>query len=186
MEKVNITLLGHPVLRAKAAPIETIDDAVHHLAEEMLYTMEELQGCGLAANQVGVARRIIVLDTRGVKNRPSVLRIAGKSRPVHKHMPMILINPELEFGAAREIGFEGCLSIPGTQGDVERAQWVRVRGVNLEGQAVDFEAEGLLSRALQHEVDHLNGILFIDHLSEEERRRAVDEFELLMKDTASR
>lgn len=176
-------MLGHPVLRATAEPIAEIDDAVRRLAGDMLETMAALQGCGLAANQIGVARRLIVIDTRGAKNRPSVLRIGGKSRPVHKYMPMILINPELEFGEEREIAYEGCLSIPGTQGDVDRARVVRVTGRDLDGDPVEFEAGGLLSRALQHEVDHLNGILFIDHLSSDERRRAIGEFEAEMEKT---
>lgn len=186
MQNKNITMLGHPVLRAKADPIVQIDDSIRRLADDMLATMEELQGCGLAANQVGVAHRLIVIDTRGVKNRPSVLRIEGKSRPVHKYMPMILINPELEFGEEREVEYEGCLSIPGTQADVDRAYAVQVQGINLEGKRVEFVAEGLLARALQHEVDHLNGILFIDHLDEDERRRAIAEFEDWMKNSATR
>lgn len=182
MQNTRVILLGHPVLRAKAEPIAEIDDVVRRLADEMLETMDALQGCGLAANQVGVARRIIALDTRGAKNRPSVLRISGKSRPVHKYMPMILINPEIEHGEEREIDYEGCLSIPGTQGDVERARTVRVRGQKLDGTFFEFEAGGLLARALQHEVDHLNGILFIDHLEPDDRRRAIGEFEAQMNE----
>ncbi len=172
---LQITKLGHPVLRAKAEPVAAIDDVVRDLAADMLESMYAHDGCGLAANQVGVARRLIVIDTREAHKRPSVLRMGGKSRPVHKHMPMILINPELELLPARETGSEACLSIPGIHGDVDRAQTVRVRAVDLEGQALEFEAEGLLSRALQHEVDHLDGVLFIDRLDAEERKRVADE-----------
>lgn len=174
-----ITKLGHPVLRAKAEPVAKVDDALRNLAEEMLETMYAHDGCGLAANQVGVARRIIVIDTREAKKRPSVLRIGGKSRPVHKHMPMVLVNPELEFGEVRETGSEACLSIPGIHGDVERCAVVRVRAKDLEGHSIEFEAEGLLSRALQHEVDHLDGILFIDRLDAAERKRVADELHQL-------
>jgi len=170
-----ITKLGHPVLRAKAEPIAGVDDALRRLADDMLETMYTHEGCGLAGNQVGVARRIVVIDTREAKKRPSVLRIGGKSRPVHKHMPMVLLNPELELIGSPESGSEACLSIPGVHGEVERSAAVRVRGTDLEGNNIDFEAEGLLSRALQHEVDHLDGILFIDRLDAAERKRVADE-----------
>ena len=92
---LEITKLGHPVLRAKAETIGTIDAPLRRLADDMLETMYAHDGCGLAGNQVGVAKRIIVIDTREAKKRPSVLRIGGKSRPVHKHMPMVLLNPVL-------------------------------------------------------------------------------------------
>ncbi len=170
-----ITKLGHPVLRAKAEPIAGVDDALRRLADDMLETMYTHEGCGLAGNRVGVARRIVVIDTREAKKRPSVLRIGGKSRPVHKHMPMVLLNPELELIGSPESGSEACLSIPGVHGEVERPAAVRVRGTDLEGNSIDFEAEGLLSRALQHEVDHLDGILFIDRLDAAERKRVADE-----------
>jgi peptide deformylase len=170
-----VTKLGHPVLRAKADPITEVDGALRQLADEMLETMYAHDGCGLAANQVGVARRIIVIDTREAKKRPSVLRIGGKSRPVHKHMPMVLVNPQIEESGERVWGSEACLSIPGVHGEVDRPAVVRVRATDLEGQAVEFEAEGLLARALQHEVDHLDGILFIDRLDAAERKRVADE-----------
>jgi peptide deformylase len=172
---LEITQLGHPVLRAKAEPIGRIDSGVRALAADMLEAMYAHDGCGLAANQVGVARRIIVIDTREARNRPSVLRIGGKSRPVHKHMPLVVVNPELEFAGGRELGSEACLSIPGIHGEVDRAQVVRLRGMDLDGAVVEFEAEGLLSRALQHEVDHLDGILFIDRLAPDERQRVAAE-----------
>ena len=170
-----ITKLGHPALRAKAEPVGKVDAALRRLAEDMLETMYAHDGCGLAANQVGVTRRIIVIDTREAKKRPSVLRIGGKSRPVHKHMPMILINPEIELSGAREECSEACLSIPGIHGEVARPAVVKARALDLDGQTVEFEAEGLLARALQHEMDHLDGILFIDRLDAAERKRVADE-----------
>jgi peptide deformylase len=176
---LSITKLGHPVLRAKAEPVGAIDAATKRLAEDMLEAMYAHDGCGLAANQVGVARRIVVIDTTEAKKRPSVLRIGGKSRPVHKHMPMVLINPEIELSGARESGSEACLSIPGIHGEVERPAVVRVRALDLEGREFEFEAEGLLARALQHEMDHLNGILFIDRLDPAERKRVADELHQL-------
>ncbi len=172
---LEITKLGHPVLRAPAETIAEIDEPVRQLAADMLETMYAHDGCGLAANQVGVTRRIIVIDTREAHKRPSVLRIGGKSRPVHRHMPLVLINPKLEELGPPVSDTEACLSIPGVHGEVERLSIVRVQGLDLEGEPVEFEAEGLLARALQHEVDHLDGVLFIDHLEAEERQRIADE-----------
>lgn len=176
---LQITKLGHPVLRAKAEKIASVDDSLRAFAEDMLEAMYAHEGCGLAANQVGMARRIIVIDTREARKRPSVLRMGGKVRPVHKHMPMVLVNPQLEFLSEREMGGEACLSIPGVSGDVDRARTVICRAMDIEGQEVEFEAEGLLARVLQHEVDHLDGILFIDRLDAEERRRVAEELQEL-------
>ena len=173
---LKIVKLGHPALRAKAEPVDAIDDRLKTLAAEMLDAMYAHDGCGLAANQVGVTRRIVVIDVREARKRPSVLRIGGKSRPVHKHMPMILVNPEIEpVSKEKASGSEACLSIPGVHGDVERPAVVRTKALDLEGNIVEFEAEGLLSRSLQHELDHLDGILFIDRLGPEDRRRVADE-----------
>jgi peptide deformylase len=172
---LSIVKLGHPALRARAEPVVRTDESLVRLADEMLETMYAHDGCGLAANQVGVTRRIIVIDTREAKKRPSVLRIGGKSRPVHKHMPMILINPEIDLFGPREAESEACLSIPGIHGGVARPAVVKARALDLDGQAIEFEAEGLLARALQHEVDHLDGILFIDRLDASERKRVADE-----------
>lgn len=172
---LSIVKLGHPALRARAEPVVKTDESLVRLANEMLETMYAHDGCGLAANQVGVTRRIIVIDTREAKKRPSVLRIAGKSRPVHKHMPMILVNPEIKLSGGPESGSEACLSIPGIHGDVVRPPVVQARATDLDGNTLEFEAEGLLARALQHEVDHLDGILFIDRLDATERKRVAEE-----------
>ncbi len=175
---IKIVKLGHPALRAKATPVETPDEGLRQLAADMLDAMYAHDGCGLAANQVGVTRRLVVLDVREAKKRPSVLRIGGKSRPVHKHMPMTLVNPQVEvLPGGSTSGPEACLSIPGIHGDVERPAVVRARAIDLEGNPVEFEAEGLLARALLHEIDHLDGILFIDRLDPEERRRVADELQ---------
>jgi peptide deformylase len=172
---LEITKLGHPVLRAKAEPITQIDEAVRRLADDMLESMYAHEGCGLAANQVGVAKRMVVIDVREARKRPSILRIGGKVRPVHKHMPLVLLNPVIELGAEHYVESEACLSIPGIHGEVKRSRVVRVSGMDLDGSTVEFEAEGLLSRAMQHEVDHLDGILFIDRLDAAERKRVADE-----------
>jgi len=173
---MKIVKLGHPALRAKADAIDRIDDVVKTLADDMLDAMYAHDGCGLAANQVGVTRRLVVIDVREAKRRPSVLRIGGKPRPVHKHMPMILVNPQVEVLAGGKVaGSEACLSIPGVHGDVDRPAVVRARALDIDGNPIEFEAEGLLARALQHEIDHLDGILFIDRLGPEDRRRVADE-----------
>jgi peptide deformylase len=172
---LSVVKLGHPALRARAEVVAKADESLIRLADDMLETMYAHDGCGLAANQVGVTRRIVVIDTREAKKRPSVLRIGGKSRSVHKHMPMILINPEIELSGTREVCSEACLSIPGIYGEVDRPAVVKARALDLDGQVVEFEAEGLLARALQHEVDHLDGILFIDRLDAAERKRVADE-----------
>jgi peptide deformylase len=172
---LSIVKLGHPALRAQAEPVVSTDESLARLADDMLETMYAHDGCGLAANQVGVTRRIVVIDTREAKKRPSVLRIGGKTRPVHKHMPMILVNPEIESSGTCLAGSEACLSIPGIYGEVTRPAVVKARALDLDGNALEFEAEGLLARALQHEVDHLDGILFIDRLDAAERKRVADE-----------
>ena len=173
---LKIVKLGHPALRAKADPVENVDAGLKTLAQDMLDAMYAHDGCGLAANQVGVTRRLVVIDVREARKRPSILRIGGKSRPVHKHMPMILVNPEVETLPGGNVsGSEACLSIPGVHGDVDRPAVVRARATDIDGNPVEFEAEGLLARALQHEIDHLDGILFIDRLGPEDRRRVADE-----------
>jgi len=173
---MKVVKLGHPVLRAKADPIGKIDETLRDLADEMLWTMSAYDGCGLAGNQIGVAKRIVVIDVSEAKKRPSVLRIGGRSLPVRKHMPMVLINPEIEpIPGKNETRPEGCLSIPGISADVERHAAVRVRALDLRGEPMEFEAEGLLSRAIQHEIDHLDGILFIDRLDAADRKRIADE-----------
>jgi peptide deformylase len=121
----------------------------------MLATVKSIGGIGLAGNQVGVAKRIFVIDRT---------HIDGEEEPV------ILINPELVEFSGNQVIEEGCLSAPGIYEDVTRAQKVRVRGLNLEGNKVEIEGEGLMSRALLHEIDHLNGVLFIDHLSTIKRK----------------
>ena len=100
---LSIVKLGHPALRVRAEPVVKADDSLIRFADDMLETKYAHDGCGLAANQGGVPRRIVVIDTREAKKRPSVLRIGGKSRSVHKYMPMILINPEIELSGAREL-----------------------------------------------------------------------------------
>ncbi len=138
-----------PVLLAKSAPVPRVTDAVRELVRDMFETMRAAKGVGLAAPQVGVGKRVIVVDVT-----PAEPEIA----------PLALVNPEIVGRRGLVEGTEGCLSIPGVEGVVPRAEWVDVKGLNEKGEPVRFEATGLLSRALQHEIDHLDGILFIDRI----------------------
>lgn len=144
-----IRTLGDPVLREKAEPVDAVDDEIRNLMDDMLETMYEADGIGLAAPQIGVGKRVIVIDVR----EPDV-------------PPFGLVNPVIvEKSEAVDRGEEGCLSIPGLREIVERSERVVVEGLDREGNAVRIEADGILARALQHEVDHLDGILFIDRVS---------------------
>ena len=119
---------------------------------------------GLAAQQVGEDLQLTVLDVSAVEDRPSMLKVDGTDVDPKTTMPLVLINPDIELLGETEVGVEGCLSFPEITGDIERAQSVRVRAQNLEGGTIEFEAGGLLARAIQHEHDHLHGILFIDRM----------------------
>lgn len=167
---LQIVQYGHPALRAKGRRVEKVDARIRALAQDLLDTMYEADGVGLAAQQVGIPIQLCVLDVREVKDRPSALRIGGKRVQIEDHMPLILINPEVESFGEPQIGVEGCLSFPGVRTDVTRPGAVRVRAQNLE-RMIEFEADGLLARAIQHEHDHLQGVLFIDRVSASERRR---------------
>jgi peptide deformylase len=168
---LEIVQYGHPALRAKGRRIEKIDARIRALAEDMLETMYEADGVGLAAQQVGMPVQLCVVDVTDVKDRPSILRVGGNPVEIEAHMPLILINPEVELFGKPETGAEGCLSFPGARSDVTRPGSVRVRAQSLDGAIVEFEADGLLARAIQHEHDHLHGILFIDRVSAPERVR---------------
>lgn len=139
---LRIRTIGDPVLRRRAKPVRHVNRALRQLIEDMLATMYAADGVGLAAPQVGVGKRVIVLDV-------------GEG-------PLAVINPEIVAAEGEEAGTEGCLSVPGKAGEVRRAARVRVTGLDQEGRQVWHEAEGLLARAFQHEVDHLDGVLFVD------------------------
>jgi peptide deformylase len=160
-----IVIYGDPVLRKKGKDIVKITDEIRAFAQDMIETMHEAHGVGLAAQQVGEAIQLTVIDVSDAENRPSRMWIGGAEVDPKEHMPLILINPQLELSRETEIGPEGCLSFPEITADISRAERVKVTALDLEGKPVSFEAEGLLSRAVQHETDHLNGILFIDRMS---------------------
>jgi peptide deformylase len=160
-----VRLLGDPVLRAEAEDVEAYDNDLRALVRDMFETMYHEEGIGLAAPQVGVSKRVIVLDLR---------------REDHDDEPIALVNPRLTWKStdtAKQT--EGCLSIPGLEEIVERPAKVRVEARDPEGEPVEIEADELLARALQHEIDHLDGILFLDRVSALKRRMLLKKWKKL-------
>jgi len=149
-------------LRLVSEPVARVDDDVRKLVADMFETMYEAPGVGLAAIQVGVPKRVVTIDaTRGEEEK----------------QPIALINPEIAWSSEEKIAHEeGCLSIPEYLDEVERPERVKVRFLDLEGRAHELEADGLLARVVQHEIDHINGVLFIDHLSKLKRDRVIKKY----------
>ena len=168
-----------PVLRAKGKEIGAITPEIRALIQDMLETMRDARGVGLAAQQIGVALQLAVIDITGVKERPSRMWIQGEPVDPELYMPLILINPVLKPTKSKVVGHEGCLSFPGLGLDIARAQRVGVKMQTVNGGTFEFDAAGLLGRAVLHEVDHLHGRLFIDHISPEERRAIREDLELI-------
>lgn len=149
MTVLPLHLLGSPVLRQKAVPVAGVDDEVRRLVDDLFETMRAARGVGLAANQVGVARRVAVVDV-------------GEDDPPR----LVLINPVIvQRSEETDVAEEGCLSIPDIFGDVKRAARVVVEALDREGRVFRAEAQAYKARAIQHEIDHLDGVLFLDHLS---------------------
>ncbi|MEX0912372.1 MAG: peptide deformylase [Gemmatimonadota bacterium] len=163
MSALKIELLGSSFLREKAAEVTEIDDDLRKLIGEMYEAMYEAEGIGLAGPQVGVSKRVLVVDLKS-----------------EDHPRLALINPTvLDRSKDQEKEEEGCLSIPGVSALVERPTEVVVEATDAEGQPIRIEAEGLLARCLQHEIDHLDGVLFIDHLSALKRSMLVKKYKQL-------
>ncbi|MBU6402420.1 MAG: peptide deformylase [Verrucomicrobia bacterium] len=178
-----IVKYGHPALRQRGARIETITPQITQLIADMFETMYDSHGLGLAAQQVGQSLQLTILDVRGVKNRPSTLEVNGQPADVEGRMPLVLINPELEPIAESVEGTEGCLSFPEIFADISRPEAIEVRALNEQGQPVVFRCGGLLARAIQHEKDHLQGILFIDRMPKETRRELQPQLDELQAAT---
>jgi peptide deformylase len=174
---------GDPILRAKGKPIENIEDRIRELAANMIETMHAANGVGLAAQQVGESLQLTVLDVSLVEDRPSTLKVDGEEVDPKAAMPLVLINPEIELQGATETGVEGCLSFPEITGDIERATSVIVRAQTVEGSTTEIEATGFLARAIQHEGDHLNGILFIDRMNSAAKAALSSRLKRLQKET---
>lgn len=167
-----IVQFGHPSLRAKGRRIEKIDEKVQELVDDLIETMRSADGVGLAAQQVGVPLLVCVVDITGIADRPSSMEVNGQTVDPDNHMPLVLINPEVEpIGKNRESGTEGCLSFPGIQAEIERPSRIAVRATLRDGNHIEFTADGLLGRAIQHEEDHLQGVLFIDRMTPDDRKR---------------
>jgi peptide deformylase len=157
-----IIVLPDKRLRLKSEPVKRIDAGIRKLVEDMFETMYDAPGIGLAAIQVAVPKRVVTLD------------LAKKEGT---HEPRVFINPELTWSSEEKATYEeGCLSIPEYYEEVERPAQVKVKYLDLDGKAQEIEANGLLATCLQHEIDHLNGILFIDHISKLKRDRVVKKF----------
>lgn len=153
---LEIRTFGDPVLKSRATPVDKFDESLEQLVEDMLETMREYEGVGLAANQVGRLKRILVAALEGEE--------------------YVIVNPEInETGDESEKDVEGCLSIPEIQVEVERPTQVTISGQDRSGAPVRLEAEGLLARILQHEMDHLNGVLILDRTDRESRKAAMRE-----------
>lgn len=154
MAILDILHFPDPRLRNKAKPVPEVDDSVRRLVDDMFETMYEAPGIGLAATQVNATKRVLVIDISEERNEP-----------------LCLVNPEIVAREGEEKMEEGCLSVPGIYEPVTRASWVRVRALNRDGEAFEMEADDLLAVCIQHEIDHLNGKLFVDYLSSLKRQR---------------
>lgn len=147
MSVLKVYTYGAATLRKMAEEVREINESIYRLAVDMGLTMRQMEGMGLAATQIGISQRVIVF------------------RPKEEGEPLALINPRIISREGTEILEEGCLSIPGIREKVKRSHHLAVEGLDLKGKKIQLEGEGLLARILEHEVDHLNGVLFIDHLS---------------------
>ena len=166
MSVLNILTFPDPRLRTKALPVEEVDDEIRRLTEDMLETMYEEQGIGLAATQVDVHKQVIVMDVSDERNEPR-----------------IFINPKVTIEGDEQVETqEGCLSVPGFYEEVERAEKISVEALDQDGKSFILQAEGILAVCLQHELDHLNGKLFIDYLSGMKRQRIREKLTKSSKD----
>jgi peptide deformylase len=180
---LEIVKYGHPVLRKKGERIEKITPEIKQLIADMFETMQASHGVGLAAQQVGVARQLTVIDVREVTDRPSTLELDGQPADVAGFMPLVLINPEVTPVTEPVAGPEGCLSFPEIFADISRPGAVDVRALDAKGKPIAFRCGGLLARAVQHETDHLNGLLFIDRMDKKTKTELQPELDDLQAAT---
>ncbi|RKZ19728.1 peptide deformylase [bacterium] len=162
MRHKEIRVFPDPVLREKAQEVKRFDEGIREVIQRMRRIMQEAEGIGLAAPQIGILQRIIVGDT-------------GEER-------VAIVNPEILQAEGEDVMEEGCLSIPGVYIEIRRPTWIKVRGIDENGDEKEWEIEGLLARVVQHEIDHLNGTLIVDYLSAREYMRFQREYERLMGD----
>jgi peptide deformylase len=166
-----LVVLPDPRLRLKSEPVGPISAEVRAVVQDMLDTMYDAPGVGLAAIQIGIPKRIVTMDV---------------SKSETERNPLVLINPEVVWASDERRAYEeGCLSIPEYYEEVERPERVRFRYTTLDGETVEADADGLMATCVQHEIDHLNGVLFIDHISKLKRDRAIKKFAKLAKREAT-
>lgn len=193
MSIYDVIKIPDPVLKTEAKPVDKVDDKVRAQMDRMLETMYEAKGIGLAANQVGLLNRVLVMDLMGATwqladadngvSRISRIEPEYPDEPIRK--PVFMANPEIVWKAEqRTVYEEGCLSIPGSWGDVVRPGEVKVKYLDYHGQPQELTAEGLFSHCVQHEIDHLNGVLFIDYLSKLRRDMIIRKMEKAKKSEA--
>lgn len=167
MALLEIKKFGCATLRKKATPVESVTDKTRQLVQDMFETMYDAEGIGLAANQIGATQRVLILDVR----------------PHHPESePMVFINPEIIWTAGEFTGEEGCLSLPGISGEVTRPAQVRVRALGDDGQPFEMELDGMGAKALQHEVDHLDGVMVLEHFSVIKRNLLRNQLRRLQKE----
>ena len=174
---LEVVKYGHPVLRERGARIKEITPEINQLISDMFETMYDSKGVGLAAQQVGKALQLTVIDVRDVTDRPSTIELNGLPAEVASFMPLVLVNPKVTPMGERVTGPEGCLSFPEIYADITRPEKVDVKALDANGNPISFRAGGLLARAVQHEVDHLNGVLFIDRMSAKDKQELRDEID---------
>lgn len=179
---LEIVQYGHPVLRQRCEPVGEVTDEIRQLVDDMLETMVDAHGVGLAAPQVGKALRLAVVDVSHDPECVSYLKVNGEDAELESIMPLVFINPVIEFGQKKETDLEGCLSIDDVRADVRRPEAVKVKLPQLDGSVLEIETDGLLARALQHEIDHLNGVLFVDRLTSVAKLSARKKLKRLLVD----
>jgi peptide deformylase len=174
---------GTPILRQRGARIDAVTPTITQLIADMFETMYAHKGVGLAAQQIGLALQLTVIDVRGITDRPSFLEVAGKPVDVAAFMPLVLMNPLIKPVGTSASGPEGCLSFPEIFAEVARPDVVDVKAMNEKGETIEFRCGGLLARAVQHETDHLQGILFIDRMDKKTKEELRPELEQLQAAT---
>lgn len=177
-----IVLYGDPVLRTKGKPVTVVTDDIRRLAEDMLETMRHAHGVGLAAQQVGVALQLAVVDVSHDPECVTHVRVNGIEKKLEDIMPLVFTNPQVDFGKEKITAEEGCLSFPDLRDDIRRAASLKATLTLLDGTTIVLETDGLLSRAIQHETDHLHGVLFIDRFSAVRKLGLKRRLRILMED----
>ena len=181
--KLPILQYGDPILRMRGKRLEKIDERIRELTQNMIETMHAANGVGLAAQQVGEGLQLTVLDVSQVEDRPSTMKLNGEDVDPKAAMPLVLINPELKLAGETELATEACLSFPEITGEIERPKSVFAWARTLDWSEIEIEASGLLGRAIQHEVDHLNGILFIDRMNSAAKAALSSRLKRMQKET---